>query len=234
MRFALFSDIHGNLTGLRAVLKAIDSMGGADIRIAAGDLVSGESGTDEIIALLEEHQVVSVQGDSDTRTKLIELEAKALAEPGSTRSPDWFYRETREWLEAHLSPEGRAYLDALPLSRTLEAAPGQSLYVCHASPRGVGDRVCAPFCPAETVREAFASVDAQIIAFGHAHEAHVRLLDGRPFVNVAAVGFQPEGLARLTILDYTNHHWQIFQHCIPFDYAAQEALNRKCGVPSYP
>ena len=56
MRIALFSDIHGNLTGLQAVLGAITAYGGADLVIAAGDPIGGESATDAIIDLLLVHQ----------------------------------------------------------------------------------------------------------------------------------------------------------------------------------
>jgi predicted phosphodiesterase len=69
MRYALFSDIHGNLTGLKAVLAAIPVLGGADILIAAGDHLWGESATDEILDLLAAHHVHMVRGDSDTEDK---------------------------------------------------------------------------------------------------------------------------------------------------------------------
>ena len=92
MKIALFSDIHGNVTALKAVIAAIEALGGADLMVAAGDLVSGESGTDEIIELLEARGVLAVKGDSDTKEKLLHLEAKARASPGSTRSTADAYR----------------------------------------------------------------------------------------------------------------------------------------------
>jgi predicted phosphodiesterase len=234
MRIALFSDIHGNLTGLRAVLDAIPCLGGADIRIAAGDHVMGESGTDEVLELLQEHDVRMVKGDSDTEEKLVRLEAEATAKPGSTRSPAWYYREMRQWLEANLSPAGRALLNDLPHSLTIEAAPDQRLFVCHASPRSLGDRICSSSCDAATVREAFAGVEAEVIAFGHAHESFIRLLDGRPLVNVASVGFRPDGHSRLTFLTYTEGHWLIAQHAIPFDVATEQERTRQRAVPYCP
>ena len=233
MRIALFSDIHGNLTGLRAVLEAIDRRG-ADLIVAAGDLIGGESATDEVLDLLRERDVRCVLGDSDTEEKLLRLEADALARPGTTRSPAWFYRACRQWIDENLSDEGRAFLNDLPHSLSIDAAPGQRLYVCHASPRSVGDRVCAPFCDVATFREAFAGIDAQIVAFGHAHEAHVRVLDGRPYVNVASVGFRPDGLASLTFLTCAEDHWQIAQHDVPFDVAEERRRCLDRGVPHDP
>jgi hypothetical protein len=66
LRIALFSDIHGNITGLKAVLQALEADGGADITCAAADMVSGGPATDEVIDLLVSQGVRMVRGDSDT------------------------------------------------------------------------------------------------------------------------------------------------------------------------
>src|SRR5262245_57617063 len=197
MRIALFSDIHGNLAGLEAVLAAITARGGADVVVAAGDLIGGESATDEIIELLLAHQVQMVRGDSDTDDKLIALQRQALDAPGTTRNSLAYYRALEAWLQTHLSAQGHAFLAALPVAHTVEVASGHHLYVCHASPRSVGDRVCAPQCDAQTIRQAYAGADAEVIAFGHAHTPYTRLLDGRLYVNVASVGLRREATSML-------------------------------------
>lgn len=231
MRIALFSDIHGNLTALEAVLAAIADLGGADLRIAAGDLISGESATDEVLDLLLHHDVQMVRGDSDTEEKLIMLEQQALAAPGTTRSSAAFYHDMRLWMDRHLSAAGRALLDSLPLTRTFTIAPGQRLLVCHASPRSDGDRVCAAVCHPNTIREAYAAADAEVIAFGHAHTPYVRLLDGRLYVNVASVGYHPDGLSCLTMLTFTDGQWVVEQRRIPFDAAREHQRMLDRGVP---
>lgn len=230
MRIALFSDIHGNVTALDAVLADIDRRGGADLTIAAGDLIGGESGTDEILARLAERGALCVQGDNDTREKFLRLIAQAEAEPGSTRSTAAYYRETLAWIDANLSADGRAYLDALPLTRTIDTPAGR-LFVCHASPRSNADRVCAPFCDVATLREAFAGVDADVVAYGHAHDAHVRFLDRRLWVNVAAVGFCVEAPARWTLLTAAEEHWQVAQYTTAYDVAAEQARGAAQNLP---
>jgi predicted phosphodiesterase len=231
MRYALFSDIHGNLTGLQAVLAAIPLLGGADILIAAGDHLWGESATDEIVDLLVTHNVHMVRGDSDTEDKLERLEQQALRAPGTTTSSAAYYHAMREWLRAHLSDAGREHLASLPLSRTFEAAPGQRLYVCHASPRGVGDMVCSPQMDAATLREAYRAIEAEVIAFGHWHVPYVRLLDGRLYVDVASVGFRRDGMSRLTMLTYLDDQWVVQQYAVPYDVAAEERRKRERQVP---
>ncbi len=231
MRLALFSDIHGNLTGLQAVLAAIAASGGADIILAAGDLISGESATDEIIDLLVTHQVRMVRGDGDTEDKLLALQHQARTAPGSTRNSLRYYAALQAWLQTHLSPAGRAFLAALPLSQTIEVAPGQRLYLCHASPRSVADRVCAPSCDPATIRAAYAEVDAEVIAFGHSHTPYTRLLDGRLYINVASVGFRQDGTSMLTFVTYSDAQWLVQQQAIPYDVAREEARKRQRQVP---
>lgn len=230
MWLALFSDIHGNLAGLQAVLVAIAASGGADSIVAAGDLITGESATDEILDLLVTHRVRMVRGDGDTEDKLLALQEQARAAPGSTRNSLQYYAALQAWLHTHLSPAGRAFLAALPLSQTIEVAPGHRLYVCHASPRSVADRVCAPDCDPATIRAAYAGVDAEVIAFGHAHTPYARLLDGRLYLNVASVGFRQDGTSMLTFVTYIDDQWLVQQQAIPYD-VAEEARKRQRQVP---
>ncbi len=151
--------------------------------------------------------------------------------PGSTRNSLEYYIALQAWLRTHLSPAGRAFLAALPLSQTIEVAPGRRVYVCHASPRSVADRVCAPGCDTETVRAAYAGVDAEVIAFGHSHTSYTRLLDGRLYINVASVGFRQDGTSMLTFVTYDDDQWLVQQHAIPYDVAEEEARKQQRRVP---
>jgi predicted phosphodiesterase len=229
MRIALFSDIHGNLTGLKAILAEVDRRGDADVVFAAGDLVSGGPGTDEIIDLLTAHNVRMVRGDSDTEDKLERLlqAATAPSQPGVS-PPRW----SASYYEGALSEPGRRTLAALPLSETLEVAPGRRLFVCHASPRGVGDRVCGPENPATLLRQVFGDVNAEVIAFGHSHTPYVRLLDGRLMVNVASVAYRTDATSMLTWITYTEDQWVVEQCAIPYDAAEEARLMHERNVPT--
>jgi predicted phosphodiesterase len=57
VRIALLSDVHGNVTGLRAVLARLDDLGGADALVAAGDHLVGGPGAGAVLDLLAEHGV---------------------------------------------------------------------------------------------------------------------------------------------------------------------------------
>ncbi len=231
MRIVLFSDIHGNLTGLKAVLAFLDAEGGADVTFALGDLIGGGPATDEIIELLSSRGVRMVRGDSDTEEKWLGLIRKATDAPGTTRSTVAHYQATLDWIRTHLSPRGRAFLDALPVSETLEVAPGKRLYVCHASPRGPHDRVCGAENTAAILRDVYGNVAADVIAFGHAHTPYVRLLDGRLFVNVASVAFRPDATSMVTLLTCQDEQWIVEQQAVCYDAAEEERLMDERGVP---
>jgi predicted phosphodiesterase len=231
MQIALFSDIHGNLTALEAVLEAIPRLGGADLCIAAGDLLVGESAADEIVELLQARHVRMVRGDSDTDDKLDHLIAQQRTAPGTTRNSLAYYEAMREWLLRHRSEACRTFLAGLPTELTVTVEDGRRLYVCHASPRSVGDRICAPQVAASDVRAVYGVVDADVIAFGHAHTPFVRLQDGRLHINVASVGFRADGLARLTLLTAQPEQWLVAQHAVPFDIAREQQRMRERQVP---
>jgi predicted phosphodiesterase len=64
MRFAVFSDVHGNLEAFEVVLKDIKKVG-ADRRVNLGDLVGYGASPEEVILLNREHIDVTVLGNHD-------------------------------------------------------------------------------------------------------------------------------------------------------------------------
>lgn len=65
MRVALFSDIHGNIMGLEAILARLDQLGGADLIFALGDFLAVGPGADDLIDLLRSRHVRMVRGNWD-------------------------------------------------------------------------------------------------------------------------------------------------------------------------
>lgn len=238
-RIALFSDIHGNLTGLEAVLKKLDELGGADFTVAAGDFIAGDSGTDEILELLIKRGVQMVRGDSDTGEKHLSLIDGS--HPGSGRYSQQYYADMYGWLQKNLSAEGWKLLSNLPISIQIEVENGHQLFVCHASPDDPGSRTCSPELPPDELYTIFQALPAEIVAFGHAHSPHVRWLDGRLFVNVASVAFRQDGASMLTLLSCQDGqlvqgrtgaaNWTVEQFQVPYDADRERTRMRLRSVP---
>jgi predicted phosphodiesterase len=158
MRLAIFSDIHGNLYALNAVLNAIAKEGPFDVVIAAGDISLGGSDPAGCVDLLREAGVLAVYGNTD----------KYLTEPENP-PPDelhlkkWNHlRPQVDWALTLLGEDRTAWLRSLPFAlqisplkgtafkgtaffltpgelndRNKNAIPGDDLLVFHANPKNI-------------------------------------------------------------------------------------------------
>jgi diadenosine tetraphosphatase ApaH/serine/threonine PP2A family protein phosphatase len=117
LRYAVLSDVHGNLEALRAVFA--DAADRADAVLCLGDTVGYGADPGPCVELMGERATASVAGNHEYAvTGRIGME--------------WFNpyaREAAEWTRGHLDADCRAYLDALPLVSEV----GDAVLV-HASP----------------------------------------------------------------------------------------------------
>ncbi|MEW5867918.1 MAG: metallophosphoesterase family protein [Chloroflexota bacterium] len=225
MRIALFSDIHGNLSGLRAVLAKIDQLGGADRLVAAGDLIGGGPGADDLFDLLLERRVALLRGN----TEEMMLDASLIHAHAASPYLDLMLR-THDWLHAHLSPAYWKLIEELPLSLSIEAAPGQRIFACHAAPQDTWAYTTSAEEPVEKLRAAYGQLPAQVVAYGHFHQHHVLRLDDKLLLNVASVGLRSDGLSALTLVEY-RAAWVIRQFQVPYDVAEERRLMAERRVP---
>ncbi|NJL33803.1 MAG: metallophosphoesterase [Chloroflexaceae bacterium] len=123
MRIVLFSDIHGNATALEAVLNDIRRHAAPDLTIVAGDLVEQGPRPAEALALLRSlPNTRFVMGNTD----------RDVLHQQDDRS---------QFTRAQLSTADLEWLDVLPFSQEVEAAPGHTLLVVHANPRDLYSQI---------------------------------------------------------------------------------------------
>ncbi len=228
MRIALFSDIHGNIVGLQAILKRLDQLGGADVLFALGDFLAIGPGAEDVIDLLLAREVHMVRGNWDE--VFIDPDAYiAKADPQFRSTVARHFA----WLQHNLSPSAQALLAGLPLHIELAVAPDHTLFVCHAAPDDPWSDACSAATPTARLQHIFGHVDAEIIAYGHYHAHHVIPLDGKLLINVASVGMQRNGAGQsaFTILEYADERWTVQQYQVPYDVAVFERLCRERKVP---
>lgn len=226
MRIALFSDLHGNIVGLQAVLARLDQLGGADVVYALGDFLAVGPGADDLLDLLAARQARMVRGNWDEI--FIDLDSYLARLPPEAHP---FVRRNYDWLLDNVSADARRMLASLPLTDTLEVAPGRRLFVCHAAPNDPWSRACGADAPTATLRALYGSIEADVIAYGHYHAHHIMHLDQRILINVASVGMKRGGQSGLTILDYADDRWTVQQFQIPYDTERLAALSHERGVP---
>ena len=118
MRYAIISDIHGNLEALTAALETIDQRQAPRI-VCLGDVVGYGASPDECVSLIRGRGIPTILGNHDAV-------ACGLEEP-------WGFNQVAlsavKWTAEQLSPENTAWLRALPMNLEYE-----SFLAVHATP----------------------------------------------------------------------------------------------------
>jgi len=187
MKLAIFSDVHGNLPALLAVLADI-AQESPDAVYHLGDLVGYNPFPNEVVAKVRDLEIPGIIGNYDLAVVAEEPEAIAryLNPTVSDMALDIYH-----WTKGELSPESRQYLNALPDRLTLEFG-GWRLFLTHGSPRSIREYVRPRFTEAE-LAQVLAGIEAEVILAGHTHIPQVRQVDGKTFVNPGSVGFPKDG-----------------------------------------
>ncbi len=229
LRVAIFSDIHGNLAALRAVLAAVDRHRPVQLRVAAGDLVAPAGARPaETFDLLREAECALLLGNHDVL--LWDRDAEEVTGPYAA-----LVQQQEPWAIEQLGTERIDLLRRLPQQLRISPAPGQDLLIVHASPSEPlrGHAATIDTGP-EELAQRYGGTGARLIAFGHYHDAFVRHWAGGTLINVASVSLPNDGkpLACYSILTWDGRDWQIEQHRIPYDVADEQAALARSGIPT--
>src|SRR5258706_10284601 len=216
MRIVIFSDVHGNIIALEAVLAAIRQQAAPDALCVAGDLsLFGPRPAEAVARLRALDGARFVMGNTDKYL---------IDDPAGESEIDW----TR----ARLSIDDMDFIRALPFEQRLEVAPGHELLVVHANPRDLEEPI-KPGAADALIRPLLEGVTAEVIAFGHYHVPFVRTLDQWTLVDVASAGMPRDGDQRgvYATLTWERDSWRIEHHRVPFDI---EAVARDYVAVGYP
>lgn len=227
LRVAVFSDVHGNLAALRAVLAAIDGHQPVQLRVAAGDLVApGGPRPAETFDLLVERECIMLLGNHDEM-----LWHDVPDEPAGPFSE--LVGRQMPWVVHRLGGRRIERPRRLPRQFRLSPAPGQDLPIVHASyANHLYGHAATPASDGAELCDRYGGANARVIAFGHYHYPFVREWDEGFLVNVASVSLPQDGqpLAAYTILSWDGE-WAIEQHRVPYDTADEAAALAASGLP---
>jgi predicted phosphodiesterase len=123
MRCAIISDIHGNLDALEAVLADAAGTGDVDEVWCLGDVVGYGPQPNECIDVLRGRNALCVAGNHDWAA-IGKMDTSEFNPEAS---------EAARWTGEQLTPDHRAYLEALP--EQLSAGASQEFTLVHGSPR---------------------------------------------------------------------------------------------------
>lgn len=230
MRVAIFSDVHGNLTALEAVLAEIDAHGVDEI-VFAGDLCLGGPRPQDCVDLLRHRDDIStIYGNTDQMIDSPPLLSRDIEDEERERWQQ--VHDMTTWTRETISAMNRAWLREMPFHRRYSPTvqPQDDLLVVHANPIDV-DRVIFP--PIDLQKEKYGEVRQNdgdldtllegiaggIIAFGHLHIPSIRHWNDLTLVNISSVSIPGDGdpRAKYTLFEWTGDEWRVELHRVSYD-----------------
>jgi predicted phosphodiesterase len=193
-RAGLIGDIHCEVARLKQAL-ALFQCSNVDTVLAVGDIADGPGDLTETCALLSEAGVLAVAGNHDRW--LLAGQMRDL--PDATQ-------------ESALTPQARAYLSALPRTRTLESPRG-SVLLCH----GLGEDDMASVRPDDeglalhqnrALWQLVTSRAARFVVNGHSHRPMLRTFDGLTILNAGTL--HPKHRPICSIADFDAGYVQVY------------------------
>jgi putative phosphoesterase len=178
-RFAIVSDIHGNLTAFEAVLADLRQTA-PDLIFHGGDIADAGSNPAEVVDRIRDLRWPGVMGNTDDML----ANPESLEEFGRTSTGIQALlpaiREMAAATREALGKERLTWLRSLPLAQT--QGP---MALVHAGP---GD----PWrCPAD--ESAYAALAKPVVIFGHIHRSFVKEVGGFTLVNSGSVSLSYDG-----------------------------------------
>lgn len=233
MRFALISDIHGNLPALEAVCADIRRQG-CDVVANLGDCLSGPLWPLETARFLMAQDWPTIAGNHERQLLTLPPQRQNLSD---------------RFAAAALGEAERAWLAALPPQRYLR----DDVLLCHGTPHSdvhyLTEDICggqAVLASASTIRARLAGVRVSLLACGHTHIPRSLHVDGCQIVNPGSVGLPaydddhpPHRVengsphARYALVAQTAEGWTVALHSVPYDHPAAVAKAQKENRPDW-
>jgi len=184
---AVFSDVHGNLPGLEAILADVQRRGVRDV-LCLGDLVGYGPFPNEVAQLVRERDIPTVMGNYDQGIGFATGDCGCVYKTDEQRAEG---AASLEWTTAAVTEQTRAFLRTLEDRFVLATAAGELLAV-HGSPRRINEYLFEDR-PESAMARMAAQDPYRAILFGHTHIPYVREVHGTAFVNVGSGGRPRDG-----------------------------------------
>ena len=234
MRYALLSDIHGNLEALQAVLKDIDTRS-IDKIVCLGDIVGYYPDPEKCVELIKECAVKCVAGNHDY----------AAIGRIDTNTFTYYAFVAMEWTKKNISAHSRQFLETLPLQDF-----DGDLFFAHASPYRSQDWAYVFPDSEEVIFEAFNNLSHRLNFIGHTHwpsimlqeNDRIILLPDRSIttrdnqyylVNVGSVGQPRDFDSRSSYAIYDSEKHEISLTRVKYDYHSTQKKIIKHRLPQF-
>ncbi len=221
MRIAILSDIHGNLLALDACLADLESQGGADAVVVAGDLCLDGPKPKKVLQRLDEIGATCLRGNSD----------RYLSEESPGEKFDAAEMAQIAWARREIGERWISWLKDLPFAIRIGDDDNQ-LLVVHANPKSDNEHIW-PDSGDDVLQRLIGDEKAATIAFGHLHIPFARVWRGKLLANVSSAGLPKDGDPRAgyAIVTERSGGWQVKHRRVAFDVKKVATQLADCGIP---
>jgi predicted phosphodiesterase len=223
MPLAVISDIHGNLTGLDAVIADLEWRGVERV-VHGGDLALAGCGGAEVIDRLRELGWPGIVGNTDELLwRPDEHERQAREAPKLQELLRVLFDEYAPASRAALGEERIAWLRRLPAEHR-----ENGIALVHASPGNLW-RAPMPDCEDAELVATYQPLDAGLVVYGHTHRAYVRRLGAFTVANSGSVGNPLDGDPRAGYVHVRDGSAEIIR--VEYDIEREVFLLQRSGYP---
>lgn len=240
MRAAVFSDVHGNLVALEAVLSAAEAVGVEEHWIVGDHAAHGPQPAAVISRIRDLTSSLVVRGNTDRyvvtadRSSLVPATLSGLSAEDVRLLLD--SETSHAWTRGAIAATGHYdWLAGLPVEQRTRLPDGTSVLLVHASPgRDDGRGITADQSDNELLTDrGLRDCGASLVFTGHTHRPHDRQLRGVRVVNVGSVSlpFGQDRGATWTLLTADRSGYRIEHRVESYSVAA---VHRAIDAAHYP
>jgi putative phosphoesterase len=187
MRIAIFSDVHGNLPALDAVLADIRARQ-PDAVYCLGDLVGYAPFPNEVVERVRQQAIPTIMGNYDDGVGFERDDCGcAYRDEEEKRRGD----QSLAWTKAHVTADNKTFLRTLKSEIRFEA-DGRRVLLVHGSPRRINEYLFEDR-PLSSFQRLAASSNADIVVYGHTHKPYTKAVAGVLFLNAGSIGKPKDG-----------------------------------------
>lgn len=226
MRIAVFSDVHGNVHALQAVLSNIETQR-VDRVICLGDLVGYGAFPNEVIQLIHTRGIATIMGNYDDGVGYDRADCGCAYRTPNERERG---HQSLRWTRDTVTTENKCFLRRLALRLDMQLF-GCKLAFVHGSPRRINEYMNEDR-PAASFERSLDAAQADILVCGHTHLPYHKTFGQRHVVNVGSVGKPKHGDPRAcyTVIEINGGFTVVFQY-VAYDYEAAAAAVEASGMP---
>lgn len=234
MRIAVFSDVHGNLTALEAVLADIDAQA-VDHTIFAGDLCMVGPQPAACVQRVQSADITALFGNTDDWLL-------------GRQEPPAHLTDLARWTHFQLTAAERDWLDRLAFSHLVSPTgnPQNDLLIVHANPLDVNQLIFPSMNEQmerygrvrqedDLLEPLLANLNVCVLAFGHLHVPFIRTWNNIQLVNISSVSMPGDGdpRAKYGIFTWNGERWILERRHVPYNIDIEADAYRQRQPPGW-